>query len=188
MKTSQSNQESVLDAAELEQLTTIEITHGTNGYPKRLGEKGVIGFDNYKQARTFANEHGCDIVCFKKRDGWHFWENLGTRYEALTASDYVNDLGDNYMTESFDAGYFHDELSTLSSDSYPDFEDIENFIKNQKELYEATQNLESDEEIITTGGSVYEIVKREMMAYNEDVWHYAVGVIVYPSDDEDEDE
>lgn len=155
----------------INELTKIDITSGINGYPEDV-RIGYIGFNNIDEAIKFAEEVGGNVVLFKKRDGWHFWNNGGSKLEELTASDYVDDLGDNYHIASVadTKDTIRELLQTLEG------EELIDALKKQIEILEELEKAEYDETVICGYGSYYETCKDKMMSYHEDVWTYEIGV------------
>ena len=50
-------------------LQVITTTIDLSGFPKNE-RLGVIGFDSYNQAESFAEKHDLDVVLFWRRNGW----------------------------------------------------------------------------------------------------------------------
>lgn len=180
----------ILENAELQGLSKIEITHSSNGYPQGLGDFGVTGFSTFKDAEGFAAKIGGEVVNFESRDGWHFWLNKGIAYKPYTCDDLLSDLGDNYSYADTDTEYYREQLMDSANDFDGDFTDLESIIKNIKEIQTAVEEAGSDEIVVTYSGKYYDTVKKEMIAYSEDTHRYAIGVFVRrdekPIEEEDE--
>jgi hypothetical protein len=152
----------------------------------RLNERDVIGFDNFKQAQDFVADFGGEIALFQKRDGGHY-RYTGSTYQPLTCFNYVNDLGDNYSIVDNEG-----EIDFLKNEAKEAFEadDLEKakaFISRIEELNEVIDWLE-DDEVIISGSESYEVCKKEMMAYHEDVTAYSVGVRMDEEQDVEEEQ
>ena len=57
-------------------LDTVTITSGRNGYPSAL--RDAVVFNTQDEAESFAREIGGDVVLLQRRDGWQYYEELGT--------------------------------------------------------------------------------------------------------------
>ena len=62
----------------------VEVTKGRNGYPERL-HNAVIGFEDFDEAQSIANEYGLDLAILRKRDGWQLWERCGRATDRVLA-------------------------------------------------------------------------------------------------------
>lgn len=154
-------------------LTKIEVTEGMNGYPKNLGT-GFIGFENIEDAFQFAKENNSQPVLFKRRDGWRFWENAGTKLEELTVWDYLSDLGDCYYKtdEENEKGIIQVILTTFEG------EELIAELKKHVEVLEEISKAGEDQSVICYDGAFFETCQNKMMGYHEDVWTYEIGVII----------
>lgn len=90
----------------------------------------------------------------------------------------AEDYGDNY--DEFDkiceAEFFEREIKP-SIDNFEDFESLETFIKDKKEVWQEIEAMEDDEIVITCYGEYYETIKRESMSFSHDTWNYKIGLI-----------
>jgi len=170
--------EQIIEESARMELQKIEITYGMNGYPERLGDVGIIGFENMDSASAFAKEYGLQTHCFKKRDGWQFWETTGTFYISYTSDDLLKDLGDNYQYADSDHSFYAEQLAEIAKRFDGDFTELEAKIKDIKEIIEAVAGCKDDEIVIVTNGKYYETVSQSFMSYHEDVWSYAIGVLI----------
>lgn len=157
----------------INQLTQIDITSGSNGYPENI-RLGYIGFDTLEEADQFATETNGRVRLFHKRDGWQFYESKGDMFKPLTADNYIEDLGDNYY--SVDA----DSIRELINDNVLEVDDdkLISFLKDQVEILEELEKASDDQTVICGYGKYYETVDNEMMSYHEDVHTYEIGVEV----------
>lgn len=82
-------------------LQAIEVTTGTNGYPRGL-HGAVIGFDSYDEAEKVAKVYGGEVVEFHRRDGWQLWESRGYAFGAYDIDDIMNlheDIDEDYVSD-----------------------------------------------------------------------------------------
>lgn len=181
-----SSQQEARDLAEQRGLDIIQLNTDGNDYPRGLGDYAAIGFDTYEDAEAFAEEIGSDVCLFQTRDGHTFWRNNGRKYEALTADDYLNDLGDNFHAWTPDMlDSDADVVRDLVADD--ELEKAAKKIADLQKLRDEYDEAEADEIIICGEGRYMETVKATMMKYYEDVHTYAVGVLIgtdLNSDDE----
>jgi len=181
------NQTKALEIARARGLEVKEITYGMNGCPQGLGDRAVIGFENFEDAKAFATEVGGIVSHFETKNGWYFWLNKGQAIEPYTNNDYLNDLGDNYsVVDGSDLDDVKEPLKDLVENFDGDFTAIEDFIKMKKELAEEIENAEEDEVVISSHGRYFETVKKTNMGYHEDTSTYAIGVLLSHVMNEDE--
>lgn len=168
----------ILELAREANLTTVEITYGMNGYPQRLGDWGIIGFDNMEAAEKFAKDNGGEVSHFESRDGWHFWNQKGNAWKPYTSDNMLSDMGDNYSFADSSNEFYAEQLKDIAADFDGDFTDLEVAIKRIKEIIEAVESADDDEDVIVHEGRYYDTVKKEMMRYNHDTHRYAIGVLI----------
>lgn len=160
-------------------LTYIETTSGSNGYPENI-KPAIIGFKTFEEAEEIANQYGLEIQSFTKKDGWSLWSRTNNNaYEAMTISADA-DFGDNYsefesMTED---DFIEQEIEPILKDTeFGTIEDIEEFIKSRKNLFEEIENLEDGQIVISYYGAYYETIDKKCMYFSHDTNHYAIGLI-----------
>ncbi|MDO6737055.1 hypothetical protein [Wenyingzhuangia sp. 2_MG-2023] len=164
---------------ENENLDYIEITQGSNGYPKNL-YRAITGsnFKNFKELEEFADKHNLEVFKAHKKDGWQLWESQGWTNKPIKASedDYGDDYGSiNYMEFDNEEDFISREISkTISEDTDLNFEGLESFINSKKELWEKIESLEEDELIITHFGVYSDTVKEESLTFYHDTHHYQI--------------
>lgn len=165
-----------LDYADSLGLEIVEVTKGTNGYPKNLS-KAVIGFDTWEEAEEFAKETEREIVRMTKRDGHQFWWSEGREFEPLKPT--VAWYGDTFEAfESQDQWWesekeFLQELfaNGISSEAFKD--EINRLI----EIYNTFDGLEDNEQVVTESHAFPEIVPIETMRWHDkDVTDYVIAV------------
>lgn len=172
--------------AEIENLEVIETTSGVNGYPKSL-KKALIGFDTFEQAEKVANEYGLSIEFFEKRDGRQLYYRTGsTAFEEIEISG--NSYGDDYSSfRSSDlANFYENEVKPMIAD-FETYEQLEDFLEKKKKIYEAIEDLEDDEIVITYCGEYYDVVKMKTMSFSEDSKTTVIGLINRNEEEEEED-
>ena len=164
------------DLAYKEGLELIETTSERNGYPRCL-KKAIIGFDSMEEADECAQKYGLSVEIFHKRDGWNLWYRTGNRaYEPFTRK--VEEFGADY--ELFTAGgeeyYYEDEVRPFI-DEFFNFEDVEKFLKERRQVYEEILLLKDNQAVLTYQGLFCDVIKLHTMSYNCDTHNYAIGVI-----------
>lgn len=162
--------------AEIENLQVIDTTSAMNGYPEAL-KPALIGFDSYEDAERVAKEYGLSVEIFTKRDGWQLYYRTGNRAYSpieVTAEDY----GDDYrsFTSSDYDGFYENEVQERISE-FKTFDDVEQFLEAKKKIYEAIEDLEEDEMVITCRGEYCETVKRYTMSRYYDTKTTVIGII-----------
>lgn len=162
--------------AEIENLQVIETTSAMNGYPQSL-KKALIGFQSFEEAERIASEYGLSIEIFTKRDGWQLYYRTNNRaYSAIEVS--AEDYGDDYrsFTASDYEDFYENEVQDMIGE-FESFEDVESFLKSQKKIYEAIENLEDDEMVLTCQGKYYDTVKQYTMCHYYDTKMTIIGLI-----------
>ncbi|WP_289091536.1 hypothetical protein [uncultured Bacteroides sp.] len=162
--------------AEIENLQVIETTSAMNGYPQSI-KKALIGFDTFEQAERIANEYGLSIELFTKNDGWQLYYRTNNRaYSAIVVS--AEEYGDNYMsfTKSDYDDFYENEVKGMIGD-FDSFDEVESFIENKKRVYEAIEDLEDDEMVLTYQGEYYDTVKKYTMCHYYDTKTTVIGII-----------
>jgi len=168
---------SLFEIAQDENLTYIETTTGSNGYPQNL-KPAIIGFDDFAHAEKVSEEYGLEIQIFTKKAGQQLYSRTGNRaYEPLKNS--CKDYGDNYS--QFENGlteeeFFNDEVKEALS-SFDNFDDLQNFITDKKKIFEEIEKSDEGELIITQMGRYYETIKKESMQFYHDTKAWVIGVI-----------
>lgn len=174
--TTMKQKNSIYEIAENHNLRLIETTTGTNGYPREC-KHALIGFDNFDDAERVAELYNLRITTFFKRDGWQLWErNSNTTYSAMNISaDYYGD-DYNMFCEADEKTYYEEEVKPFLQD-FEDFEELQNFLNEMKEVFVNIQNITEDEIVITRNGCFYEIIEHTTMQWSHDTKTYAIGVI-----------
>ena len=162
--------------AEIENLQVVDTTSAMSGYPQSL-KKALIGFDSFEEAERIAGEYGLSIETFTKRDGWQLYYRTNNRaYSAIEVS--AEEYGDDYrsFTASDYKGFYENEVQGMIGE-FDNFEAVESFLKSQKKIFEAIENLEDDEMVLTCQGEYYDTVKRYTMCHSFDTKTTVIGLI-----------
>lgn len=162
--------------AEIEKLQVIETTSAMNGYPQSI-KKALIGFESFEQAEKVAEEYGLSIEYFTKRDGWQLYYRTNDRaYSAIEVSS--EDYGENYrsFTSADYDGFYENKVKGMVGE-FDNFEEIESYLDSQKEIYEAIENLEDDEMVLTLNDKYYDTVKQYTMCHYYDTKTTVIGLI-----------
>lgn len=154
------------------------ITTGMNGYPKGDDDKFIYGFDDFEELKSFAKFHKIPICLFKKREGWHFWKNLGEKYEPLTLHDYMQDQGDDcYQIDlDFDNDVIQEQLHDLADNFDGDFSMLEVYISESQQKLKAAEDAGEGFTAIVNGCEI-ETIANEMLSFSSDVWTYQLGAL-----------
>lgn len=163
-------------------LQLVDTTSESTGYPKNI-KRAIIGFETMEEAQEYAEKYNLSIETFRKRDGWNLWYRTGDRaYEPFTRS--AEDFGDDYMmyTANDEENYYLTEVKDAVSD-FDNFDDIEQFLKERREVYDAICMLTGDEVVITERGVLSEVIPLHTMNYSYDTYHHAIGLIDRHSED-----
>ena len=162
--------------AEIENLQVVETTSAMNGYPQSL-QKALIGFDSFEDAERIANEYGLRIELFTKRDGWQLYYRTNNRaYSAIEVS--AEEYGDDYrsFTASDYEGFYENEVQGMIGE-FDDFDSVEDFLEKKTKIYDAIEDLEDDEMVLTCQGEYYDTVKRYTMCHSFDTKTTVIGLI-----------
>jgi hypothetical protein len=168
---------SLFEIAQDENLTCIETTTGSNGYPQHL-KPAIIGFDNFEDAEKLAEEFGLEIQIFTKKDGQQLYSRTGNRaYEPLKNS--CEDYGDNYSQFGYgitEEEFFNEEVKDVLN-TFDNFEELQNFINDKKEIFKEIERAEEGQLVITQMGRYYETIQKESMHFYHDTKTWVIGVI-----------
>ena len=162
--------------AEIENLQVVDTTSAMSGYPQSI-KKALIGFDSFEQAERVAEEYGLRIEYFTKHDGWQLYYRTNNRaYSAIEVS--AEDYGDDYrsFTSSDYEDFYENEVQGMIGE-FDNFEQAESFLEMNKKIYEAIEELEDDEMVLTCQGEYYDTVKRSTMSHYYDTKTAVIGLI-----------
>ena len=162
--------------SEIENLQVIETTSAMNGYPQFI-KKALIGFETYEQAEMVAKKYGLSIEYFTKRDGWKLYYRTNDKaYSAIEVT--ADQYGDDYrsFTSADCDNYYENEVKGMVCE-FDSFEEVESFLTMKKKIYEAIENLEDDEMVLTCQGEYYDTVKQYTMCHFYDTKSTVIGLI-----------
>ena len=165
----------IYEIAELEDLKVIETTSEANGYPRNL-KKALIGFENFEQAEQLAEKYDLSIEIFKKRDGWQLWHREGKAWGPIEPSE--EDYGDDYMTFSNeDYEYFYENEVNPFISEFDNFEAVQDFLDKKRKIYNAIEDLDDNEMVLTCQGEYCEVIPKKTMIHSYDSKTFAIGLI-----------
>lgn len=180
-------------AAEANDLTLIETTTGTNGYPRELSY-AIICFENWDQLEKLQkeltndlndldendrNDASVETLHCHRRDGWQLWErsNVGGVWEAY---DLENDE-DGTIYHASDADdeekFYDDEVRDFLAD-FDNLNDLQDFINDRKSLFDQIYNLTDDQILVVDCNGNREVKPGKAMSYFDDTHHYAIGLTI----------
>lgn len=153
---------SLAKIADIEGLQYVETTSGTNGYPQNI-QDAIVGFDNWEQLEEVATKYNLNPINLHKRDGWQLYERQGIATEPFKNSS--NDYGDDYF-ECDDADAYQKQV----------MEDVENWVKEIKEVYNELLTCGDDEVVITYQGRFFEKINKLSINFSHDTHNYIIGL------------
>lgn len=164
------------EIASIENLEVIETTSANNGYPENI-KKALIGLENFEQAEELSKKYGLSIETFTKKDGWQLYYRTGDRVlSAIEISE--EQFGDNYRAYTFaDLKTFYEDEVQSRINEFNNFEDVEEFLANKKKIYEAIENADSNEIVLTCDDEYYDTVKKFTMCHYYDTKTTVIGLI-----------
>lgn len=159
-------------------LTSVEITSGINGYPRNL-HGAVVGFYSYEQAAQIAELYGVEVVSLRRRDGWHFYESQGAVYNNYDMMDvYENDGNYSIYTDSSE---FVETIDMVMSDTdEEDYEDdYSDFMSRMQCLKDQVTNENTDGKFFLVpcdDWNAYQLIDLKASHYYEDVWTFDIAL------------
>ena len=165
---------SLEEIADIEGLEYIETTSGTNGYPQDIQE-AIVGFEDWEQLEKIAIKYNLNAINLHGRDGWQLYERQGSASEPFKNSS--EDYGDNYSQEDDADSYQKSEME----DVFPHldlatFEEVEEWLKERKEVYNELLTCGENEIVITYQGRFYEKIEETSMCFMHDTHYYIIGL------------
>lgn len=162
----------------LEYVTTC--AKGNNGYPSNL-MGAIIGLENIEEARDLARIYNLDIIYLHKRDGWNMYERIDYVTEAIRpkAEWYGDDF--NFYTSKDAEDYFENEVKPFFGE-FDNFESLQDFINEQKEVAEELRNIDDTQIVITCQGRYYDTIDKECMKWSYDTHTFVIGLDRYEDD------
>lgn len=165
---------SLAEIADLEGLRYVETTSGNNGYPQNI-QDAIVGFEDWEQLEKVAEKYNLNPINLHKRDGWQLYERQGSASEPYKNGS--NDYGDDYF-EYDDAEEYQKQIM---EDVFPyaelsTFEEVEQWVKDKKEVYEELLTCGENEIVITYQGRLYEKISETSMNFSHDTHNYIIGL------------
>lgn len=162
---------SLAEAAGLESIATCD---NFSGYPSGI-ETAIIGFKTFSEAEEFAEEHQLKVQKFQIEDGHQFWARAGAAYEPIKITEDL--FGDNYMVFPKEAvKTFYEEEVRPRLEDFTNFEDLEEFIKDQREIYDELDYMSDKRVVITHCGRYYDTTDEITMSFYFDRTRTVIGV------------
>lgn len=138
----------VYQLAEDNGLNVVETTEGVNGYPKNLNI-AITGFDSYKEAKEFADEHNMEVVGLQKNDGWSLWEKSKYGSTQLDATLFQSDDAKMF----FDEDDLNDEINRLAEDAEDiPLEDKMKAMRQFQSVYDELRYISNGELVVLENG------------------------------------
>ena len=165
---------SLEEIADIEELEYVETTIGTNGYPQNI-QGAIIGFGDWEQLEKIATKYNLEAINLYSKDGWQLYERQGSASEPYKNGS--NDYGNDYNQED-NADIYQEEImeDILPYAKFTTFEDVENWLKEKKEVYNELLTCGENEIVITCQGRFYEKINKTSMSFNYDTHHYIIGL------------
>lgn len=158
-------------------LQVITTTSDLSGFP-RNERIGVIGFDSYNQAESFAEKHDLDVVLFWKRNGWQcYCVSPANKNDACVyyRKEYKSDSSDYSIYDKRDISYFQERLEEALADGEKENSIL---VTHPREMIEALEKLESGQVLVYDGcNGGYTIEQEYAVSWSYDDRHYIIGVM-----------
>jgi hypothetical protein len=159
------------EIAEDNELKIDYVTSDKNGFPKNL-LPALVNFENWEQLEKIADEYGLTPVELYKKDGWHSWVSDGEAYRPIDIADYYSE----FFTNNELSGFFENEVKPFLND-FDNFEDLEKFIAEKKEIHDEIEMLDDEEVAIVSNGRYYDTMKKNVMCLNYNSSTYKIGLM-----------
>lgn len=165
---------SLAEIADMEGLRYVETTSGSNGYPSNI-QGAIVGFENWEQLEEVALKYNLNPINLHRRDGWQLYERQGNASEPYKNS--CNDYGDDYAQYD-DADAYQKQImeDVLPYAELSTFEEVEEWLKEKKEVYEELLTCGENEIVITYQGRFYEKINETSMSFYHDTHNYIIGL------------
>lgn len=173
-------------------LKRVEVTQGTNGYPKHL--YNALISDSYSELREEMDTNGGDLVLLRKRDGWYLWEKRSDWYGNLidnmkpsgqdTVHEYTGEETPFEFAEAMLYGEFGEYLKDVIKDDFT-IADVNEFIDacGDKIINFASNITEGERCLLWMYSNnhleVEFIVREDDTSWYEDVWTYQLAIVNY---------
>ena len=165
---------SLREIADIEGLEYTETTSGMNGYPQNI-QGAIVGFEDWEQLEKIAIKYNLNAINLHGKDGWQLYERNGIATEPFKNNS--DDYGDDYF-EYDDAEAYQKQMieDILPYEVFPTFEDIENWVKEKKEVYDKLLTCGENEIVITYRGWFYDKIEKVSMSFMHDTHYYIIGL------------
>ena len=164
------------EISEIEGLTFIETTKGTNGYPQET-KPALIGFKDWDHVEQIQKRYNLQTVELFKRDGQTLYNraNVGLISEPYEIGS--DNYGDSYQEEDPEL-YEQQQLEDfLPFANLKTFEDLEKWLKEKREVLEAFDSVEEGQKVLTYEGKYYETINTISLEFHEDGQLQIIGLI-----------
>lgn len=152
-------------------LQTKETTSERSGYPRNL-QTAITGFDSFEQAQAIAKKFDLDLIWITRREGQQLWSRMGTAYQPMEISS--GDFGDDYeFWNDADSTkeYYYEILGDMVRDG-KSFEAIREYMDKIEEVFDAIEDLDNDEMVVTRCGEFYRTQKVHCISFDDGDGHY----------------
>ncbi|WP_277264817.1 hypothetical protein [Prevotella corporis] len=158
-------------------LQLIETTSEKNGYPRNL-KRAIIGFENFKQAEELAKQYDLSIEEFYKKDGWSLYYRTKKRVSEPFEND-SDEYGDDYLSyeKMSESEFFKVENLKDSFRDLNTFEEIEEFLEREREIFEEIDNMDENQLVITYCGRYYETIDKTSVEFYHDTEYRVIGLV-----------
>jgi hypothetical protein len=171
-------------------LEKVEVTQGSNGYPK--GIYTALISDSYEELSNEIDRNGGDLVLLRKRDGWDLWEKRSNWYGNLidnmnqSDGDTVHEYTGEETPFEFAEKMLYGNVGEYLKDTLRDEIDLsEAFIllSDMKDrVIDFQSNLTMGERCMIwmtnpNPTDVSFIIKEDDTSWYEDVWTYQLAVV-----------
>lgn len=165
---------SLAEIADIEDLEYVETTSGRNGYPENI-QGAIVGFENWEQLEKIAVKYNLEAINLHKRDGWQLYNRHGIATEPYknSSDDYGNDYHAYNNTNSYQEQMMEEVLPYAE---FSTFEELEEWLKEKKEVYEELLTCGENEIVITYQERFYEKIEVYSMSFYHDTHHYIIGL------------
>lgn len=160
-----------------EGLNLVTITKGANGYQSELSE-AIIGMQDFEEAEKLAEKYGLKIVTLHTKGGWQFYEvktvNTSGPLE-IRAEDYGDDCC--FYEGGTEEEYYNEVVCERLKDGFKNFEELQEYIKEQEEIIEAIESALDYEYVVTYRNTYYETIEKKQMEWSHDCHTYVIGLV-----------
>lgn len=164
------------DLCDITSYKAIELTSGTNGYPRNI-RPAIIGFESFEEALEAAENTDGYVAAFHQKYGWQLWEEKGTMDEPFDLmKNYAEQHGTIYTNADIDN--FNDFMKREFVEPFGDADSLDAFsgaVVKFVDLYNAIDALE-DDEFLYVEDNVFTTIKKTSMSDDYDSNRDVIGV------------